>query len=121
MLKTVCFYSNKNLTLYMIILIYVFLLSASDSALKRNKKQYSCSVCKRKFSNRTSLCSHKNIHKKSHQCKVCLKCFGTKYHLSNHMKTHTGEKPYVCSICDLKLTRKDQYKDIRQFTVMREN
>ncbi|XP_057705228.1 gastrula zinc finger protein 5-1-like isoform X3 [Corythoichthys intestinalis] len=35
-------------------------------------------------------------------CSVCNKRFGKKYQLTRHSQTHTGEKHFVCSLCDKK-------------------
>jgi uncharacterized Zn-finger protein len=37
---------------------------------------------------------------KSFMCSECAKLFSTSHHLIEHTRTHTGEKPYGCSICN---------------------
>jgi len=41
------------------------------------------------------------------QCPVCARTFARSEHLVRHHHTHTGEKPFTCSICNLTFRRPD--------------
>ncbi|KPP61335.1 hypothetical protein Z043_120579 [Scleropages formosus] len=43
--------------------------------------------------------------KASQQCPICNKVIQGAGKLPRHMRTHTGEKPYVCTICEVRFTR----------------
>ncbi|NXH42548.1 ZBT7C protein, partial [Dicaeum eximium] len=43
--------------------------------------------------------------KASQQCPICNKVIMGAGKLPRHMRTHTGEKPYMCNICEVRFTR----------------
>lgn len=45
-----------------------------------------------------------------YRCSVCGKKFPHAYGLGRHKLTHTGEKPYCCSICGRGFTQKGNLK-----------
>ncbi|XP_005109431.1 ikaros family zinc finger protein [Aplysia californica] len=66
-----------------------------------NKVIPSCNYCGLVLSSSNALIEHKRIHTgdRPFVCHVCNKRFTQKAHLNIHKRTHTGEKPYACHIC----------------------
>lgn len=60
----------------------------------------------------TNKTSRKDKTKTSHRdyCKLCSKHFGSFSALETHMRSHTGVKPFVCSICDKSFSTKGNLK-----------
>ena len=60
-----------------------------------------CSVCKKYFTQKSSLTTHLLIHNGEcpFQCNVCDKQFTLKQHLTKHLRVHSGERPFKCKVC----------------------
>ncbi|XP_053385515.1 uncharacterized protein LOC128550456 [Mercenaria mercenaria] len=67
---------------------------------------YLCNKCPKRFSIYSSLKRHESINhvdsnkvQRNFMCSECGRCFTAKDSLRVHMFTHTGERPYKCSVC----------------------
>jgi len=71
-------------------------------------KGFSCEVCSKIFSRRTTLQRHMLIHTgdKPWHCNYCEKAFNQKSILNRHLLTHSDAKLFSCNICQLSFTEK---------------
>lgn len=49
---------------------------------------------------------YKKDNIKKHMCDTCGKTFFYQSNLDDHARVHTGEKPFVCTICDQRFVSK---------------
>ena len=50
------------------------------------------------------------LDKGGYVCPFCYKEISDKAHIKRHIATHTGEKPYVCNLCDYSAVQKSTLK-----------
>ncbi|XP_059054539.1 zinc finger protein 271-like [Achroia grisella] len=66
------------------------------------KKQYSCPVCNKSYSEKYLIMKHVPQHFSAiiHICKDCGKMYNAKNRLVEHTKVHTKDRVHKCSYCD---------------------
>ncbi len=100
-------HENKELVGYRTIRTKKRILCRSKK-VHSTKKKYECSICRKRFDQKSHLDKHTIVHtgKKQYECTFCKKRFGQKSVLERHTKIHSGEKPFECSICNKRFGRK---------------
>ncbi|KAJ8706561.1 hypothetical protein PYW07_012639 [Mythimna separata] len=73
--------------------------------------KYRCEQCDKNFIRNADLVKHtRRVHEgilppKNKICYICGRGFSTNKILTNHLRTHTGEKPFVCTICNARFAQ----------------
>uniref|UniRef100_H2Z1L6 C2H2-type domain-containing protein n=1 Tax=Ciona savignyi TaxID=51511 RepID=H2Z1L6_CIOSA len=75
-----------------------------------------CTICKREFTQESSLMRHiKNVHQheKQYICQICGKCFGQDGGLKSHMRVHHGDNE--CKDCNKNFSDLTSFRRHRRF------
>ncbi len=74
-----------------------------------------CNICQTTFSDKRKLYFHyKKMHVKErvqYKCTVCSKIYHAKRLFEIHMRSHTGERPFICSFCPTSFVTKISLKN----------
>ncbi|XP_034234902.1 zinc finger protein 717-like isoform X2 [Thrips palmi] len=65
-----------------------------------------CTICNKKFGKAylaTHLRTHTHTGKKPYKCSICSRAFSLKSGLGVHLATHQKNKPFECTVCNKKL------------------
>lgn len=54
---------------------------------------------------------YRDLKKNGYHCHLCGKIYKYNHHLKRHLTSHSGAKPFICSLCGKSFTRKDSCRD----------
>ncbi|XP_049835558.1 uncharacterized protein LOC126279123 isoform X1 [Schistocerca gregaria] len=76
---------------------------------KPGERPYSCNICNKKFSGRSTVIYHRRTHtgEQPHECTTCGKTFTRPDALRQHTRSHTNERKFRCSVCNKKCSSRD--------------
>lgn len=81
--------------------------TANTGESKINNKGKGCKKCKRIFNSDLLFKLHMCIQEgKKWRCFKCYKEFTKRNDLQRHLRIHSGSRPFVCTICEIKFTQK---------------
>uniref|UniRef100_F6VWP3 C2H2-type domain-containing protein n=2 Tax=Ciona intestinalis TaxID=7719 RepID=F6VWP3_CIOIN len=74
---------------------------------KPKSGRHHCGWCEYSSVHKHCVVQHERTHtgEKPYRCTVCGRHFTLSGNLARHMRTHTGEKPYKCDFCDRRFTQ----------------